>query len=146
MVRPGSGVLEGLALEPGLEWVASTFRSHPAVGGEGIHPAHLRLVAAVRSYTQMDRASMQRIDVTDGLDSTLVMLGHKLRGRDRGREYGTDVPLIDAYAGELNQVWTNLSTMRSTRWAVGHAASLDAGRGREVVIEIADTGPGIRRR
>ena len=37
------------------------------------------LVAAVRSYSQMDRASLQQIDVTEGLESTLVMLGHKLR-------------------------------------------------------------------
>ena len=57
----------------------------------------------------MDRASMQHIDVTDGLESTLVMLGHKLRdGVTVVRDYGADVPRIEAYAGELNQVWTNL--------------------------------------
>ena len=67
------------------------------------------LVAAVRSYSQMDRASMQHIDVTEGLESTLIMLGHKLRDAVTVvRDYGADVPLIDAYAGELNQVWTNL--------------------------------------
>ena len=33
------------------------------------------LVAAIKSYSQMDRASMQQIDVTDGIDSALVMLG-----------------------------------------------------------------------
>ena len=37
------------------------------------------LVAAVKSYSQMDRASLQRIDVTEGLESTLVMLGQRLR-------------------------------------------------------------------
>jgi hypothetical protein len=42
----------------------------------------------------MDRASIQCIDVTDGLESTLVMLGHKLRdGVTVVRDYGTDVPL-----------------------------------------------------
>ena len=47
------------------------------------------LVAAVRSYSQLDRASLQRVEVTDGLDSTLVMLGHKLRdGVTVVREYG----------------------------------------------------------
>jgi signal transduction histidine kinase len=56
----------------------------------------------------MDRAAMQHIQVTDGLDSTLVMLGHRLRGVTVVRDYGADVPMIDAYAGELNQVWTNL--------------------------------------
>ena len=38
-----------------------------------------------KSYSQMDRASMQRIDVTEGLESTLVMLGHKLRDGVDGR-------------------------------------------------------------
>ena len=42
------------------------------------------LVAAVQSYSQLDRASLQQIDVTDGLESTLVMLGHKLRRRHHG--------------------------------------------------------------
>ena len=66
------------------------------------------LVAAVRSYSQMDRASAQRIDVRDGLESTVTMLGHKLKGGVTVvREYA-DLPEIDAYAGELNQVWTNL--------------------------------------
>ena len=56
----------------------------------------------------MDRASAQRIDVRDGLESTLTMLGHKLKGGVTVvREYA-DLPPIEAYAGELNQVWTNL--------------------------------------
>ena len=64
---------------------------------------------AVRSYSQMDRASLQRVDVTEGLESTLVMLGHKLeQGVEVVRDYDADLPRIEAYAGELNQVWTNL--------------------------------------
>ena len=102
------------------------------------------LVAAVRSYTQMDRASMQRIDVTDGLDSTLVMLGHKLRGVTVEREYGNDVPLINAYAGELNQVWTNL--IDNALDAMGGSGTLRVStrvEENDVVIEIGDTGPGM---
>ena len=99
------------------------------------------LVAAVRSYTQMDRASMQHIDVTDGLDSTLVMLGHKLRGVTVVREYGTDVPMIDAYAGELNQVWTNLIDnavdAMDGSGTLRVATRVEEG---EVVIEIGDNG------
>jgi signal transduction histidine kinase len=102
------------------------------------------LVAAVRSYTQMDRASMQHIDVTDGLDSTLAMLGHKLRGVTVVREYGTDVPMIDAYAGELNQVWTNL--IDNAVDAMGGSGTLHVAtrmEDGEVVIEIRDTGSGM---
>jgi signal transduction histidine kinase len=103
------------------------------------------LVAAVKSYSQMDRASMQRIDVTDGLESTLVMLRHKLpAGVMVVRDYGTDVPLVEAHAGELNQVWTNL---------IGNALDAMDGAGTlrlatradqdDVVIEVGDTGPGM---
>jgi len=102
------------------------------------------LVAAVRSYTQLDRASMQHVDVTDGLDSTLVMLGHQLRGVTVVREYGTDVPMIDAYAGELNQVWTNL--IDNAVDAMGGSGTLHVATGVEdgaVVVEISDTGSGM---
>jgi signal transduction histidine kinase len=92
----------------------------------------------------MDRASMQHIDVTDGLDSTLAMLGHKLRGVTVVREYGTDVPMIDAYAGELNQVWTNL--IDNAVDAMGGSGTLHVAtrmEDGEVVIEIRDTGSGM---
>jgi signal transduction histidine kinase len=93
----------------------------------------------------MDRASMQQINVTDGLDSTLVMLGHKLRaGITVVRDYGADVPRIEAYPGELNQVWTNL--IDNAIDAIDGAGTLrlaTRAEGNEVVIEIADTGPGM---
>ena len=76
-----AGVLDESALDSGLAWVASTFAVSTLLSEVKESTRRIsELVAAVRSYTQMDRASMQRIDVTDGLDSTLVMLGHKLRG------------------------------------------------------------------
>ncbi|HEX3196582.1 MAG TPA: ATP-binding protein [Propionibacteriaceae bacterium] len=138
-------ILEGSALGPGLEWVASTF-SIAALLSEAKESTRRisELVAAVRSYTQMDRASMQRIDVTDGLNSTLVMLGHQLRDVTVVREYGTDVPMIDAYAGELNQVWTNL--IDNAVGAMGGSGTLRIAtrvEDSDVVIEIADTGPGM---
>ncbi|HEY7606883.1 MAG TPA: ATP-binding protein, partial [Actinomycetes bacterium] len=105
------------------------------------------LVAAVRSYSQLDRASMQRIDVADGLDSTLVMLGHKLRGGVTVvREYG-EVPPIEAYAGELNQVWTNLvDNAADAMEAMDGRGRLTVRTGRDgdrVLVEIGDNGPGV---
>jgi signal transduction histidine kinase len=138
-------ILEGSALEPGLEWVASTFSVATLLSEAKESTRRLsELVGAVRSYTQMDRASMQRVDVTDGLNSTLVMLGHRLRGVIVVREYGTDVPMIEAYAGELNQVWTNL--IDNAVDAMGESGTLRVAtrvEDGEVVIEIADTGPGM---
>jgi signal transduction histidine kinase len=142
-----AAVVHGPALHPALTWAASTFAATTLLGEVRESTGRIsELVGAVRSYSQMDRASRQRIRVTDGLESTLVMLGHKLRdgGVTVVREYSDDVPQIEAYPGELNQVWTNLvdnavdamhggGTLRvSTR--------LDGG---SVVVEVADTGAGM---
>lgn len=138
-------VLEGSVLEPGLEWVAHTYAVHTLLSELKESTRRIsELIAAVRSYTQMDRASLQRIDVTDGLDSTLVMLGHRLRGVAVVREYGTEVPMIDSYAGELNQVWTNL--IDNAVDAMGGTGTLRVTtrvEDRAVVVEIGDTGPGM---
>jgi signal transduction histidine kinase len=138
--------LEGSALQPGLEWVANSFTVATLLSELKESTQRVsELVAAVRSYSQMDRTSMQQIDVADGLDSTLVMLGHKLRnGVTVVREYSADVPRIDAYAGELNQVWTNLidnavDAMHGTGiLRVATRAEQDS-----VVVEVSDTGPGM---
>jgi len=143
--RAGRILGDGL-LGPGLEWVASTLST--AVLLSEVKEATERvsgLVGAMRSYAQLDRASLQFIDVTEGIDSTLVMLGQKLQdGVTVIRDYGTGVPAIEANPGELNQVWTNIidnavdamdanGTLRiSTRATPAH-----------VVVEIADTGAGM---
>jgi signal transduction histidine kinase len=103
------------------------------------------LVAAVKSYTQLDRAAMQPLDVTEGLESTLVMLGHKLRGGITVvREFDTDLPRVEGYAGELNQVWTNL--VDNAVDAMDGEGTLRVVTRREpeaVVVEIGDTGTGM---
>jgi signal transduction histidine kinase len=139
-------VLEGPALEPGLEWVASALTVATLLSEIKESSRHISsLVAAVKSYSQMDRASMQRIEVTDGLESTLVMLRHKIpTGVTVVREYGTDVPPIEAHAGELNQVWTNL--IDNALDAVGSAGTLRLTtrvEQNDVLIEVGDTGPGM---
>ena len=141
-----AAALQGTALAPGLAWVASTLDTTTLLGEVRESTRRVSdLVAAVRSYSQMDRASMQVVDVTDGLESTLVMLGHKLRdGVTVVREYGQDVPPLTAYAGELNQVWTNL--IDNAVDAMGGAGTLriaTRGEDGEVVVEIGDTGPGM---
>ena len=138
--------LDGAALQPGLEWVASTFSAATLLSDIKESTRRIsELVGAVKSYSQMDRASMQRINVTDGLESTLVMLGHKLRGGVTVvRDYGTDVPEIEAYAGELNQVWTNLiDNAIDAMDGAGTLRVTTRAEGSEVVIEIGDTGPGM---
>jgi signal transduction histidine kinase len=126
--------------------VASTFSVAALLGEVKESTGRIsELVAAVRSYSQLDRASMQQIDVADGLESTLVMLGHKLRdGVTVVREYGADVPRITAYAGELNQVWTNLiDNAVDAMDGTGTLRVATRAEGDQVVVEIGDTGPGM---
>jgi signal transduction histidine kinase len=68
------------------------------------------LVSAVKSYSYMDQAPLQDVDIHDGLESTLTMLQHKLKESDITiiREYDFNLPHINAIGNELNQVWTNL--------------------------------------
>ena len=122
--------LEGSALQPGLEWVANSFTVATLLSELKDSTQRIsELVAAVRSYSQMDRTSMQEIDVADGLDSTLVMLGHKLRdGVTVVRDYGADVPRIDAYAGVEPGVDQPDRQRRRCNARHRHPAGDDAGR------------------
>jgi signal transduction histidine kinase len=141
-----AAVLEGPSLEAGLEWVASSLSVATLLGEVKESTRRIsELVAAVRSYSQLDRASMQHLEVTEGLESTLVMLGHKLRhGVTVVRDYGADVPRIDAYAGELNQVWTNLiDNAVDAMDGAGTLRLTTRADGDRVVVEIGDTGPGM---
>jgi signal transduction histidine kinase len=141
-----AALLPGPSLEPGLEWVASTASVAALLAEVKESTGRVSdLVAAVRSYSQMDRASQQLVDVTDGIESTLLMLGHKLRGGVTiVRDYGSGVPLVEVYAGELNQVWTNL--FDNAVDAMDGTGTLDVttrADGDAVVVEIGDTGHGM---
>ncbi len=139
-------VLPGPELEHGIVWVASTLSVATLLSEVQDSTQRVSgLVAAVRSYSQLDRASLQQLDVTDGLESTLVMLGHKLRdGVTVVRDYGADVPRIEANAGELNQVWTNLiDNAVDAMDGTGTLRLSTRPDGDGVVVTVADTGQGM---
>jgi signal transduction histidine kinase len=104
-----------------------------------------KLIGAAKQYTQMDRAPLQLIDVHEGLESTLTMLAHKLGGDVQvRRDYDRSLPKLSAYAGELNQVWTNL--IDNAVDAMDGHGTLTVRTGRDgdcVLIEIGDTGAGV---
>lgn len=68
------------------------------------------LVKAIKEYSYMDQAPLQEIDLHQGLENTLIILGHKLKQHNVTvvRAYDQTLPRIGAYGSELNQVWTNL--------------------------------------
>jgi signal transduction histidine kinase len=68
------------------------------------------LVQAMKAYSYMDQVNEKsRTDLHKGIDDTLTILNHKLKYKqvDIVKEYG-EIPTVEAYGGELNQVWTNL--------------------------------------
>ncbi|HEU4426424.1 MAG TPA: ATP-binding protein [Pilimelia sp.] len=103
------------------------------------------LVTSAKQYSQLDRASHQSVDVHTGLDSTLVMLNHKIgSGITVVKEYDPNLPRIPAHAGELNQVWTNL--IDNAVHAMAGSGTLTvrtALDGERVLVEVCDTGPGV---
>ena len=128
-----------------LRWLAYTLETESLM--DEIQDATGRisaLVASVKQYAYLGGSSVQEVDVHVGLDSTVVMLGHKLQGVEVVREYDRTLPKVPAYAAELNQVWTNL---------IDNAADAMGGRGRLLlrtrregdcaVVDVCDDGPGM---
>jgi signal transduction histidine kinase len=102
------------------------------------------IVASMRSYSYLDRGDVQVVDVTEGLDSTLVLLGSQLTGMEVRREYAPDLPLVPVHGTELNQVWTNI--IANAVDATGGSGTLTIRTAREddrVVVELEDDGPGM---
>jgi signal transduction histidine kinase len=133
-------------LEPALEWVASTLSATGLLDEVKESTRRISdLVGAVKSYSQMDRAAMQVTDLTEGLESTLVMLAHRTpKAVTVVRDYGADVPRIPALAAELNQVWTNLLTNALDAMDGEGTLRVSTRVGPDaVLVEVADTGPGM---
>ena len=103
------------------------------------------IVRSVKTYSYLDQAPIQEVDVHEGLENTLVILRHKLKqGVTIVREYTRDLPRIEAYASELNQVWTNIiDNAVDAMDGQGEITLRTYGRDGNIVIEIADDGPGI---
>ncbi|MDI6101285.1 ATP-binding protein [Actinoplanes sp. NEAU-A12] len=103
------------------------------------------LVLAAKQYSHLDRAAHQWIDVHVGLDSTLVMLTHKIgEGVRVVKEYDRELPEVPAHPAELNQVWTNL--IDNAVQAMNGAGTLTIRTYREddrLVVSVGDTGPGM---
>jgi signal transduction histidine kinase len=139
--------MDAAAAREAAAWLAATATVETLIGEVRMAGDRIsEIVGAVKSYAYLDQAPVQRIDVRKGLDDTLVILRHKLKaGIEVTREYDPELPEIEAWGSELNQVWTNL---------IDNAADAMDGKGAisikaecpdddEVRVTICDTGPGI---
>ena len=139
------------ALDASLSWIAAgtaTRRMSAEIQEAASRISHL--VDAIKGFTQMDRESVSEpVDISQGLTNTLVILRGKAKDKavSLTLDIAKDLPLINGFAGELNQVWSNLisnaldAVSENGRVDV-RAQRADDGQGR-VVVRVTDDGPGI---
>jgi two-component system, NtrC family, sensor kinase len=120
------------------------------------------IVASLRTFSRLDEAEHKVVDLHEGIDSTLLILQHRLKPMgtkvaiDVTRDYGP-IPMVECYAGQVNQVFMNLISNAIdalTEWHEGRSATERVARtplirittalvGESVEVRIADNGPGI---
>jgi signal transduction histidine kinase len=140
--------LQREALDAALQWLAAVCATRRLTSE--IHEAATRiseLVTAIKGFTEMDRESVpEPLDIGRGLRNTLTVLRSKAKRKSAGvtTNVQEDLPLVNGFGSELNQVWANL--IDNALDAVGdggHIQITAAREGQTVVVRVVDDGPGI---
>jgi signal transduction histidine kinase len=129
-----------------VQWLSAKLSARALLEEVGQSAAAISaIVKAVKSYAYLDQAPVQNVTLSESLESTLVMLRHRLKqGVEVIRDYDENLPPIEAFGSELNQVWTNL--IGNAIDALGGQGTITLrtrGRDNQQVVEIIDNGPGI---
>ncbi len=138
--------LDGEALHATLPWLVVGCATHQLASEIEAAASRIhKLVTAVKGFTYMDQATMPKpVDVGQGLADTLAVLNAKARGKQVGvsLDVEADLPRIQGFGGELNQVWANL--VDNALDAARSRVTVAAGRhGHSVVVRVVDDGPGL---
>jgi signal transduction histidine kinase len=139
--------LAGPATGAALGWVAaSVTASRLATELQESTARMTALVKAVKTYAYMDRGEIVEVDLHEGLENTLAVLGFKLKHTEIEvvRQYDRNLPKLTVRGSELNQVWTNLISNAidalGERGTITLSTRLD---GNCAVVEVSDDGSGI---
>ena len=144
-LQPIAAALPPAQLSAALNWLHQSLSAAGLIDEIEHSTARITdLVGAVKTYTYMDRAPLQEVDVHAGLDATLTVLNHKLKTVTLIRTYDSALPRLMARGGELNQVWTNLldNAIDATNGS-GTIHLTTRHENNQVMVEVADDGPGI---
>ena len=143
-----AGALPPEALGMAIRWVASGCAARAAVRQIEAATGRIHdLVRAVKGFTFMDREGVpEPVDVARGLADTLAMLESKARTKSATVRFeaAADLPRVDGYGSEINQVWEKLAD--NALDAVGDRGTVTitaASRGDSILVRIADDGPGV---
>jgi signal transduction histidine kinase len=132
-------------LAPAMQALASSLRVERMA--ETIVSSTVRifdLISAIKDYSYMDQAPIQDVDLAQSLERTLTMFGSRLAGIDVVTDFDPELPAIDAYGSELNQVWTALIENAIDAMPNGGTLKLKTKlQGQMAVVEIWNTGPQI---
>ncbi|WP_333464878.1 cache domain-containing protein, partial [Microcoleus sp. T3_B1] len=119
-----------------------------------------QIVLSLRNFSRMDEADFKAVDIHEGINSTLLILQHRLKNRPERpsieviQDYGS-LPLVECYAGQLNQVFMNILTNAIDALLVARdcpenshqqptiTISTEVTDRNSVIIRIADSGPGM---
>ena len=129
-----------------LRWIESIYSAYNLMNEITQSSARIsEIVGAMRSYSYLGKAPVQFINIHEGIDNTLIILRNKLKnGITVSREYAENLPLINAYGSELNQVWTNILANASEAISGKGQITIRTTKDRSnVIVEIEDNGPGI---
>jgi len=128
-----------------LQFFARYLRAHRSVDTLTHSTARIfDLIDAIKAYSGMDRAPILEVDVPAGLDATLLMLHSRMSNVQIERDYEPHLPRINAYGGELNQVW--MALIENALEALGNQGTLRLAcrlEGEMMLVEIWDSGRGI---
>jgi len=163
-VYPQSAALQAVAEDIDLDFIREDLPKilgSMKMGTERIS----QIVLSLRNFSRVDQAEMKQVDIHEGIDNTLLILAHRLQAKQMGyrgiqviKDYG-NLPLVQCYAGQLNQVFMNILTnaieaieeyntersledIKNYPSAIWICTEVLADRN-QVVIVISDNGPGM---
>lgn len=137
----------GKVTAPALRWIAASLSARQLAGELADSTDQMsHLVKAIKAYAYMDRGEVVQVDVREGLETTLTILGYKLKHTtiEVTRDYDASLPRLTVHGAELNQVWTNLlDNAIDALGQTGHITLTTRRDGDCAEIDIADDGPGV---
>ncbi|MBD1885936.1 ATP-binding sensor histidine kinase [Microcoleus vaginatus] len=112
------------------------------------------IVLSLRNFSRLDESDRKWVNIHEGIDSTLMILDHKLLNIQVIKEYG-NLPLVNCYPGEINQVFMNVLTNAIDAFCRERGSEVDweqtptiqicteVAEGNQVAIRIVDNGVGM---
>lgn len=139
--------IAGPGTSPAIAWIAASLTARELAAEIAESTERMgKLVKAIKAYAFVDRGELAETDIHEGLETTLVVLGHRFKHTsiEIERHYDRSLPKLTLRGSELNQVWTNL--LANAIEALGDTGTIQIVTARDGVcarVDIIDDGPGI---